>query len=213
MFEARKQFWNLLYALQSPCSHDRGLYRTALLGTELLDKGVTEHVVEAAPDVESVCAVREQSDIEVDLARRAKEWRAELDGLAAALLVRRPKSVAVAHLTPLVFFTLDRSANQVKAFHDGLRGFFFAFLVVFFFDSNVSCVSQAGDVCVILRWSSAEVNAQREPVLRVGVRAVKVDGVVAEQQAVDPVPNLRREIEEAEATLALRAVDVLAKLI
>ena len=48
--------------------------------------------------------------------------------------------------------------------------------------------------------------------LRVATRAVKVDGVVAEQITIDPVSHLWREIQEAEATLALRAVDVLAKL-
>ena len=72
--------------------------------------------------------------------------------------------------------------------------------------------SQAAEICVIVRGSGAEVDAQCGLVLTVGDRDVDVDGVVTEQMTIDPVPHLRREVQEAEPTLALCAVDVLAWL-
>jgi hypothetical protein len=97
----------------------------------------------------------------------------------------------------------------VGATLNGLRGFLLVFLRVLFYHESVYGASQAAEICVIIRWSGAEVDAQRGLVLRAGPRDVDVDGVVAEQQAVYSVPNLLRETEEAEATLALRSVGVL----
>jgi hypothetical protein len=62
-----------------------------------------------------------------------------------------------------------------------LRGFLLAILLVFFFHENVNGASQAAEICVIVRWSGAEVDAQRGLVPRAGPRDVDVDGVVAEQ--------------------------------
>jgi hypothetical protein len=59
VFEARKQVWDLLYTLQTPRIHDRGLDRTTLLETELLDERVTEHIAELIVEAEGVCGLGE----------------------------------------------------------------------------------------------------------------------------------------------------------
>jgi hypothetical protein len=134
------------------------------------------------------------------LATGAEHLRAELDGvLAAAAGDRDPLFVAVAHLT-----TLDRSGPALA----WLCVIFCLFPGVLFHHGNVSCASQAADGRMIIRRSSAEVDVHLELPLREFVPTVEVDGVIAEQITVDPVPNFRREVKEAETTFALRPVEV-----
>jgi hypothetical protein len=136
----------------------------------------------------------------VGLATGAEHLRAELDGmLAAAARDRDPLFVAVAHFT-----TLDRPEPALAL----LCVIFCLFPGVFFFHGNVSCASQAADGRMIIRRSSAEVDVHLEFPLREFGPAVEVDGVVAEQVTVDPVPDFRREVEEAETTFALCPVEV-----
>jgi hypothetical protein len=146
----------------------------------------------------------------VDLATGAEHLRAELDGLlAAAVGFQDPISEAVAYLAPVFLLALNRNGNHMEAALLGLCGIFGPFSGVFFFNGIVSGASQAADVRMILRRSSAEADAQLEFPPREYDVAVDVDGVVTEQVTVDPVSDLWREIEEAKATLALRPAEVL----